>query len=61
MLMVASHPIIKNNTITLGAEQLAVVGFNKYADEKYDFGRDETIQYSAEHCKAQCTIFFNKK
>ncbi|HEY2726166.1 MAG TPA: hypothetical protein VGI61_03260, partial [Parafilimonas sp.] len=36
-------PIIKNNTITLGAEQLAVVGFNFYADDKYDFGRDETI------------------
>lgn len=38
------NPAIKNNTITLGAEQLAVVGFNKYADDKYNFGRDETIQ-----------------
>lgn len=38
------NPIIKNNTITLGPEQLAVVGLNKYADEKYDLGKDETIQ-----------------
>ncbi|MBV9963533.1 MAG: hypothetical protein JO072_14915 [Parafilimonas sp.] len=36
-------PVIKNHTITLGAEQLAVVGFNFYADDKYDLGRDETI------------------
>ena len=37
------NPIIKNNTITLGAEQLAVIGFNFYADDKHDLGRDETI------------------
>lgn len=36
-------PVIKNNTITLGAEELAVVGFNFYANDKYDLGRDETI------------------
>jgi hypothetical protein len=36
-------PIIKNDTITLGPEQLAVVGFNAYANDKYDLGRDETI------------------
>jgi hypothetical protein len=37
-------PIIKNDTITLGPEQLAVVGFNAYANDKYDLGRDETIR-----------------
>ncbi len=38
------NPTIKNNSIILGAEQLAVVGFNAYADDKYDMGKDETIQ-----------------
>ena len=37
-------PVIKNNTIILGAEQLVVIGFDSYADDKYDFGKDETIQ-----------------
>jgi hypothetical protein len=38
------RPTIKDNTITLGAEQLAVAGFDTYAGNGYDFGRDETIQ-----------------
>ena len=37
-------PAIKHNTFTLGAEQLAVIGFHKYADNKYNLGRDQTIQ-----------------
>jgi len=37
-------PVIKNNAITLGAEQLAVVGFNAYADDKFYLGRDESVQ-----------------
>jgi hypothetical protein len=36
-------PSIKGNLLTLGAEQLAVVGFNRYADEMYNLGIDETI------------------
>jgi hypothetical protein len=38
------NPVIKDNTITLGAEQLAVVGFNFYSNDIYDLGKDETIQ-----------------
>ncbi len=37
-------PVIKDDTITLGAEQLAVVGFQKYADDSYNLGRDLTIK-----------------
>jgi hypothetical protein len=37
-------PTVKGNQLTLGAEQLAVIGFAGYADEKYNLGRDETIQ-----------------
>jgi hypothetical protein len=36
-------PVKKNDAIILGPEQLAVVGFNAYANDKYDLGRDETI------------------
>lgn len=37
-------PRIKDNTITLGPEQLAVVGFGEYAKSKYHFGTDDTIR-----------------
>jgi hypothetical protein len=37
-------PILKRNEIMLGAEQLAVIGFTGYVDEKYNLGKDETIQ-----------------
>jgi hypothetical protein len=37
-------PIIKNNAVTLGAEQLAVVGFGSYADDIFYWGRDATIR-----------------
>ncbi len=36
-------PTLTGNTIMLGAEQLAVIGFTDYADSKYDLGTDETI------------------
>jgi hypothetical protein len=36
-------PTIKGNKLTVGAEQLVVVGFNEYADDKYELGVDNTI------------------
>ena len=36
-------PSIKGKHVTLGAEQLIVVGFDEYADNKYELGVDETI------------------
>jgi len=36
-------PQLSGNKIVLGAEQMAVVGFGEYANEKYDLGIDETI------------------
>jgi hypothetical protein len=37
-------PVIKNASVTLGPEQLAVVGFGSYASASYDLGKDETLQ-----------------
>jgi len=37
------RPALQGNRISLGPEQLAVVAFDKYADERYDLGIDETI------------------
>lgn len=36
-------PQVKGNKITMGAEQLVVVGFDIYADDQYDMGTDDTI------------------
>ena len=36
-------PSINGNRLTLGAEQLVVVGFDEYADEKHHIGTDDTI------------------
>jgi hypothetical protein len=36
-------PIIQGNKLTIGAEQLVVVGFDEYTDAKYEMGVDETI------------------
>jgi hypothetical protein len=36
-------PTIKGNKVTIGAEQLVVVGFDTYTDEKYDMGTDDKI------------------
>jgi hypothetical protein len=36
-------PKIKGNQLTIGAEQLVVVGFGSYADNKFDLGTDNTI------------------
>ncbi|HEY4322569.1 MAG TPA: hypothetical protein VGN20_01250 [Mucilaginibacter sp.] len=36
-------PGIKGNKLTLGAEQLVVVGFDAYAHDQYDMGVDHTI------------------
>ncbi|HTD39956.1 MAG TPA: hypothetical protein VK671_04995 [Mucilaginibacter sp.] len=38
------HPALNGNKIKVGPEQLVVVGFGEYANEKYDMGIDETIQ-----------------
>lgn len=37
-------PVLKGNNVTLGAEQLVVVGFDEYASEKYSLGIDHTIK-----------------
>jgi hypothetical protein len=36
-------PHVKENKITIGAEQLVVIGFDAYADDQYDMGVDHTI------------------
>lgn len=36
-------PKLIGNDLTMGAEQLAVVGFGEFANNKYDLGIDETI------------------
>ncbi len=37
------QPLLNGKKITLGPEQMAVIGFNEYANEKYNLGIDETI------------------
>jgi hypothetical protein len=37
-------PLVKGNSLTLGPEQLVVVGFGGYANEDFDLGTDETIR-----------------
>jgi hypothetical protein len=37
------EPTINGNKVIIGAEQLVVVGFDAYADEKYNMGTDDTI------------------
>ncbi len=36
-------PVLSDGAITLGAEQMAVVGFGKYADAAYDLGIQEDV------------------
>jgi hypothetical protein len=37
-------PILTDKTLRLGPEQLAVIGFEEYAADKYNLGVDETIR-----------------
>jgi len=37
------RPVLKGNSIRLGPEQMAVVGFDEYADQKYQLGTDRSI------------------
>ncbi|HVY73849.1 MAG TPA: hypothetical protein VG890_03410 [Puia sp.] len=37
------RPVLKGSQISLGPEQLAIVGFDEYAQDRYNLGRDETI------------------
>ena len=37
------QPILTGNTITLGPEQMALVGFGKYANPEYDLGIQEDV------------------
>ena len=37
-------PLLKGNTLSLGPEQLVVVGFEEYSSEEYNLGVDRTIQ-----------------
>ena len=36
-------PVLKGNILTVGPEQLVVVGFDEYAGQKYGLGTDDTI------------------
>jgi hypothetical protein len=49
-------PVLKGSAITLGPEQLAVVGFGEYAREKYSLGIDETINIPADIHKIDATF-----
>jgi hypothetical protein len=37
------RPVLQGSRLSLGPEQLAVIGFDGYASDKYNLGRDETI------------------
>jgi hypothetical protein len=37
-------PLLKGNRITIGPEQLVVVGFDEYSAEKYNLGIDQTVK-----------------
>lgn len=50
------HPLLKNKTIELGPEQMAVVGFDEYASEKYNLGIDETIRIPASSIKVNTSF-----
>ena len=41
-------PALQEGTITLGPEQMAVVGFGSYDDAKYDFGRNNDLKVPVE-------------
>ena len=47
-------PVLKGNILTMGPEQLVVLGFDEYANEKYNLGVDQTIKipYSIEKLTA---------
>jgi hypothetical protein len=49
-------PVLIDNKIILGPEQLAVVGFGEYADNKYSMGADETIQIPSSIDKIETTF-----
>jgi hypothetical protein len=51
-------PSIRENMLTLGAEQLVVIGFNTYANEKYNLGTDETIHIP--HAISKLDVAFNE-
>ena len=51
-------PSIKGNILMLGAEQLAVVGFDQYADDRYNLGIDETIHIP--YHISQSAVLFKK-
>ena len=54
-------PTIKGSKVTIGAEQLVVVGFDTYADEKYDLGTDDTIHvpFAIDKIKSAFTLTTN--
>ncbi|MDP4129335.1 MAG: hypothetical protein Q8939_04170 [Bacteroidota bacterium] len=37
------RPVLRGSQLSLGPEQLVVVGFDQYATDKYNLGRDESI------------------
>jgi hypothetical protein len=38
------YPVVKDNMLTVGPEQLVIVGFGDYANKKYDLGTDDDIK-----------------
>jgi hypothetical protein len=54
-------PVLIENRLTLGAEQLVVVGFGEYADNKYNMGTDATIQIPLSIDKIETTFVENAK
>lgn len=41
------QPVLRGKTVRVGPEQLVVIGFGEYANQKYDMGVDDTIHIPA--------------
>jgi len=54
-------PSIKGNQLTLGAEQLVVVGFDEYANPKHYLGIDDTIHIPLSIDKIETTFALTSK
>jgi hypothetical protein len=37
------RPVLKGSRLSIGPEQLAVIGFDEYATDQYNLGRDESV------------------
>jgi hypothetical protein len=50
------RPVLRASQLTLGPEQLVVVGFDQYAVDKYNLGRDDTISIPVSIAKINATF-----